>query len=276
MKKLNDKLRMNIQMFAEEAANATDEVTETLSVDADNANGENDNLTFKEQEVENTQPTTDSKKDTTKAFSDRLKKERAKIEQEYAKKQQDSMDKIAISRGFKNWKELEAYSNKDRLEAMGIQNPEDFNSYVEEIVAKSPIIEEAKKILDSQRQKEEEQLITDAINEINKLDPEIKSLDDLTKLENYDEFYGLIQKGYSIPDAYKIVAFDKITTRRINNARQDVITNIDSKNHMKPLSGTKSKEIHVPQDVLDSYHKNIPSMTDQEIREHYSKFIGGK
>ena len=184
MKKLNDKLRMNIQMFAEEAANATDEVTETLSVDADNANGENDNLTFKEQEVENTQPTTDSKKDTTKAFSDRLKKERAKIEQEYAKKQQDSMDKIAISRGFKNWKELEAYSNKDRLEAMGIQNPEDFNSYVEEIVAKSPIIEEAKKILDSQRQKEEEQLITDAINEINKLDPEIKSLDDLTKLEN--------------------------------------------------------------------------------------------
>ena len=76
MKKLNDKLRMNIQMFAEEAANATDEVTETLSVDADNANGENDNLTFKEPEVENTQPTTDSKKDTTKAFSDRLKKER--------------------------------------------------------------------------------------------------------------------------------------------------------------------------------------------------------
>ena len=276
MKKLNDKLRMNIQMFAEEAANATDEVNETLSVDADNANGENDNLTFKEPEVENTQPTTDSKKDTTKAFSDRLKKERAKIEQEYAKKQQDSMDKIAISRGFKNWKELEAYSNKDRLEAMGIQNPEDFNSYVEEIVAKSPIIEEAKKILDSQRQKEEEQLVTDAINEINKLDPEIKSLDDLTKLENYDEFYGLIQKGYSIPDAYKIVAFDKITTRRINNARQDVITNIDSKNHMKPLSGTKSKEIHVPQDVLDSNHKNIPSMTDQEIREHYSKFIGGK
>ena len=135
MKKLNDKLRMNIQMFAEEAANATDEVNETLSVDADNANGENDNLTFKEPEVENTQPTTDSKKDTTKAFSDRLKKERAKIEQEYAKKQQDSMDKIAISRGFKNWKELEAYSNKDRLEAMGIQNPEDFNSYVEEIVA---------------------------------------------------------------------------------------------------------------------------------------------
>ena len=269
-------MKLNIQMFAEEAANATDEVTETLSVDADNANGENDNLTFKEPEVENTQPTTDSKKDTTKAFSDRLKKERAKIEQEYAKKQQDSMDKIAISRGFKNWKELEAYSNKDRLEAMGIQNPEDFNSYVEEIVAKSPIIEEAKKILDSQRQKEEEQLVTDAINEINKLDPEIKSLDDLTKLENYDEFYGLIQKGYSIPDAYKIVAFDKITTRRINNARQDVITNIDSKNHMKPLSGTKSKEIHVPQDVLDSYHKNIPSMTDQEIREHYSKFIGGK
>ena len=86
MKKLNDKLRMNIQMFAEEAANATDEVNETLSVDADNANGENDNLTFKEPEVENTQPTTDSKKDTTKAFSDRLKKERAKIEQEYAKK----------------------------------------------------------------------------------------------------------------------------------------------------------------------------------------------
>lgn len=269
------KLRMNIQLFAEEAANAdADNATDATDAGSD----DNEPITFTDGDVNNESSETSktSKKDNTKAFSERLKREKLKMEQEFATKKQAEMDQIAISRGFKNWKELETYSQKERLEAMGIQNTDDFNKYVEEIVAKSPIIEEAKKILENQKQKEEQAMITDAISQISAVDPDIKSLDDLVKLENYDEFYGLVEKGYSIPDAYKIVAFDKITARRVDSATETVITNANSKNHMKPISGSKSKDINVPQDILATYHKNMPHMSEQEIREHYSKFVGGK
>lgn len=269
------KLRMNIQLFAEEAANAdADNATDATDAGSD----DNEPITFTDGDVNNESSETSktSKKDNTKAFSERLKREKLKMEQEFATKKQAEMDQIAISRGFKNWKELETYSQKERLEAMGIQNTDDFNKYVEEIVAKSPIIEEAKKILENQKQKEEQAMITDAISQISAVDPDIKSLDDLVKLENYDEFYGLVEKGYSIPDAYKIVAFDKITARRVDSATETVITNANSKNHMKPISGSKSKDINVPQDILATYRKNMPHMSEQEIREHYSKFVGGK
>ena len=269
------KLRMNIQLFAEEADNAdADNATDATDAGSD----DNENVTFTDGDVNNESSETSnaSKKDNTKAFSERLKREKLKIEKEFADKKQAEMDQIAISRGFKNWKELETYSQKERLEAMGIQNTDDFNKYVEEIVAKSPIIEEAKRILESQKQKEEQAMITDAISQISAVDPDIKSLDDLIKLENYDEFYGLVEKGYSIPDAYKIVAFDKITARKVDSATENVITNANSKNHMKPLSGGKSREISVPQDILATYRKNMPNMSEQEIREHYSKFVGGK
>ena len=269
------KLRMNVQLFAEEADNAdADNATDATDAGSD----DNENVTFTDGDVNNESSETSnaSKKDNTKAFSERLKREKLKIEKEFADKKQAEMDQIAISRGFKNWKELETYSQKERLEAMGIQNTDDFNKYVEEIVAKSPIIEEAKRILESQKQKEEQAMITDAISQISAVDPDIKSLDDLIKLENYDEFYGLVEKGYSIPDAYKIVAFDKITARKVDSATENVITNANSKNHMKPLSGGKSREISVPQDILATYRKNMPNMSEQEIREHYSKFVGGK
>lgn len=269
------KLRMNIQLFAEEAANAdADNATDATDAGSD----DNEPITFTDGDVNNESSETSktSKKDNTKAFSERLKREKLKMEQEFATKKQAEMDQIAISRGFKNWKELETYSQKERLEAMGIQNTDDFNKYVEEIVAKSPIIEEAKKILENQKQKEEQAMITDAISQISAVDPDIKSLDDLVKLENYDEFYGLVEKGYSIPDAYKIVAFDKITARRVDSATETVITNANSKNHMKPISGSKSKDFNVPQDILATYRKNMPHMSEQEIREHYSKFVGGK
>jgi hypothetical protein len=56
---------------------------------------------------------------------------------------------------------------------------------------------------------------------------------------------------------------------------QNVITNIDSKGHLKTTTGAKTKEIVVPDEVLASYRKNMPTMTEQEIREHYAKFVGG-
>lgn len=242
--------------------NSIEEITDT-----ENANGNTDTT-----EVSNEKFTENN---ATKAFSERLKREKQKLEQVYAEKQKNEMNKVAVARGFKDWDELEKYSRQDSLKELGIENPEKFDLYVDELIAKNPTVVQAQRIIEEQVAQERDRVLTEAISEINKLDPDIKTVDDLTKIDNYDEFYDLVQKGYTLPNAYKVVAFDKITANKVAGATQKVITNINGKSHFQPLSGGNTTEVIVPEDVLASYHKNMPDMSDKEIREHYAKYLKG-
>ena len=220
-------------------------------------------------------PVKEDKKATTKAFSNRLKEERAKIEKEYAEKKQRELDDIAISRGFKDWAELNAYNDKDTLAEIGIKDPDKFKNYVDRLVSKNPSVIEAQRIIEESKEKEQEEIIKTAISEINSFDSDIKSVDDLLNMPNYDTYYDLVRKGYSLTDAYKIVAFDKITSNKAASAAQVVKNNINSKGHMKSMTGGQPNDVIVPDDVLAMYHKNLPHMSEQEIKDHYKKYLGG-
>lgn len=246
------------------------------NIGADNANGKDVEFTDGAPAQESQPQNNNNTQDKTKAFSERLKRERAKMEQEFNSKKQQELDAVAVSRGFKDWKELNDYTKKDALEELGIKDADKFNNFLNSAIAENPVIAEAQRIINAQKEKERNDLLVSAISEINKLDSDIKTVDDLTKIDNYDEFYSLVEKGYSLPDAYKIVAFDKITSNRAAAAAQNVITNNNSKEHFKPLGGGKATDVVVPSDVLESYRKNMPDMTDQEIKAHYSKYLGGK
>ena len=82
------------------------------------------------------------------------------------------------------------------------------------------------------------------------------------------------EKGYSLSDAYKVVYYDKLKTKEIESVKQDTLLKIDSKSHMKTASGNSSKEIHVPDDIMAMYKRNT-KLTDEQIRKHYAKEIGG-
>ena len=246
-------------------ADTTNAETVTEVVDADNEKVEFTDGSSKKEDS----------RAATKAFSNRLKEERAKIEKEYAEKKQKELDEIAVSRGFKDWNELSAYNDRDALEEMGIKDPEKFNSYVDKLVSKNPSVIEAQRIIETNKEKEQEEIIKSAISEINSFDSDIKSVDDLLNMPKYDEYYNLVAKGYSLTDAYKIVAFDKITSNKAASAAQVVKNNIDSKGHMKSMSGAQPNDVIVPEDVLAMYHKNLPQMSEQEIKDHYKKYLGG-
>ena len=270
-----NKMKLNIQLFADTAENNSDENLEESSVNTDNAGSEEDFVDGTLNAESETKKTED-KKTTTKAFSERLKNERQRIEKESEAKRLAELDKIAINKGYKNWKDLEQSDRKEKLEKIGIEDANTFDSLVDDAVSNNPIVIEAKKVIESQKEREQKAALDTAINEISKLDSDIKSVDDLFALENYDEFYGLVEQGYSLPNAYKIVAFDKITSKKTASAVQNVITNVNSKGHIKTTKGGPTKETVVPDEVLASYRKNNPYMTEDEIRKHYAKFVGGE
>lgn len=270
-------LDFNIQLFADTADNDTT-LDETV-VTTDNAGSDEEEVIFTdgtsnvEGTVKDETPNVDEKIASTKAFSNRLKQERQKIEKELEEKRLKNMDEVAVRRGFKNWKELEDFDKKEKIESIGISDADAFTTVLNDAIASNPTVMEARKVLETQKQKEQETIMSEAISEIHNLDSDINTVDDLLNLENYNDFYELVGKGYSLPDAYKVIAFDKIANKKATNAAKDVYKNIDSKGHLKTVSGTKTNEVLVPDEILAGYKKNLPNMTDDEIRKNYAKYI---
>lgn len=269
-------LKLNIQRFADTADNDSEELEIDSTVNTEIAGGD-EKLDFVDGSPSTTTTTTDDndKKISTKAFSERLKREKLKLQKDAEDKKKADLDNIAVSKGFKNWKDFEQSNRKEKLEKIGIEDEETFTSLIDDTVTNNPIVLEAQRVIEAQREREQKAVLDSAINEISAIDPDIKSLNDLLALDNYNEFYDLVERGYALPDAYKIISFDKLSNKKAASAAQTVINNVNSKGHITTTKGTQTKEITVPDEILAGYRKNNPDMSEDEIRKHYSKFVGG-
>ena len=277
---MNELLKFDIQMFAEEMADNDSDVIdlENNTDDTDIADGEEEIV----EELENTEGDSDNdepedeedtSKSTTKKYSERLNKDREKIQEELEKKQEEKLNSVAKSRGFDSWTELEEFSEQQRLENLGVTDKDEFKSLLDELIAKNPIVQKAQEVLASQEQKNKEVFIKEQITEINKLDNNIKTLDDLVKLDRYEDFSKKVEKGYDLIDAYKTTYFDKIKTNEVESVKQNVLNNLGSKGHLKTATGKGGNDVFVPDEVMAMYKKNMPNMSDNEIRKHYGKYV---
>lgn len=278
MDKQTELMKLDIQMFAEEADNTIiDENIDDLDVELDtneetdlNIESETDDSTVNANGNEE-----NDKKASTKAYSERLNREREKIRSEIEQESKNKLDAIAKARNFTSWEELEEYDEQERLEKMGIENTAEFKTFLDTLISKNSIVKEAQMILETQKAQDKQRFITEQITAISKIDSSIKTLDDLTTLDRYDEFASKIDKGYTLVDAYKLVYFDKLKSGDIEKAKQTAINNIDSKSHMKSTQGASGNDIHVPAEIIAMYKKNIPGMSDADIRKHYARTMGG-
>ena len=116
------------------------------------------------------------------------------------------------------------------------------------------------------------QRITAEVEAISKLDPDIKSIDDVFKSENYGEVLARVKKGISLSEAYKIVNFDKLTSRSAAAERQRTVNAQAGKSHMVPTTKAHGQALSpVPEDVKASYRLLDPSMSDEDIARDYNK-----
>lgn len=273
--KENKFLNMNIQLFAEEADNADEtdtEVEEDLDVEED--------LEEDDDEVESDSVDADGEEenepiDRTKAFSNRLKEKTKEIEEKYNKQSQDKLDNIAKIRGFKNWEEFEKANQRDTLIEAGVEDPDKFKDILDKMISENPEVLKARQIIEEQEARERDLAVEDEIKLIQKLNPNIKSLDDISKEENCQEVIDRLNKGYGLYDAYILSNLDKINSISSEKAKKSALNNAQSKSHMKSTRGTSTSNIEVPKDIYNTYRKNLPKWTDKQIKEHYAKSIGG-
>lgn len=273
----NEELKMlefNIQLFAEadntddNDADDTDDTSadvdlDDVDTDSDNADGDDDNGS-------NEEPI-----DKTKAFSDRLNKKTKEIEDKYTKEFQNKLDNIAKVRGFDSWEAFEKSNHRDTLIEAGVEDPDKFQDILEKMISENPQVLKAKKIIEEQEAREKELAVEKEIELINKLNPNIKSLDDISMEDNCQEVIDKLNKGYSLYDAYVLSNLDKINANNLEKGKRKAIDNVNSKKHLGKTRGGSVDFTDVPKDVYETYRRNLPKWSDKQIREHYAKTMNG-
>lgn len=250
--------KFDIQLFAEDVKQADNEPEEDepagLSLEGDGT----DAGTQIEEPV-----------DKTKAFSNRLKEKTKEIEDKYEKIYKDKLDSQAKINGYKDWDDMQSSQHKNALIDAGVEDFDKFEGVLKQMISENPDVIEAKEIIERNKKLEQERVIQEEIEKINKFDTSIKSLDDISKLNNCNEIITKLNNGYSLYDAYVLANFDSLKSGFKEAGKTSAINNIDSKSHMKTATGGNSGDINVPQDVMAIYRKNMPNWSEKQIKDHY-------
>lgn len=126
------------------------------------------------------------------------------------------------------------------------------------------------------REQQAKARLEEQVKAIGKLDPAIRDLQSLVQDPSYPEVYKLVQKGYTLSDAYKVVNFEKIGQRGAAAAAQQTMNSAAGKAHLTQTGARGTGAPSVPADVMKMYKTFMPNATEDEIRKHYARSAGRK
>ncbi len=165
---------------------------------------------------------------------------------------------------------------KARLLKKSGMTDEEFNQFVSEL----PEVRQAKQAQaaaeEAAKQAREQQArlkVDEQLKEISALDPSIKELKDIAKMETYPKFYELVKKGNSLTDAFKLANFETLNRSTAAASRQAAINAAQGKSHLAQTATRGTGAVTVPADVKESYRAFNPNATDAEIQQHYNKYL---
>lgn len=218
------------------------------------------------------------------AVQNALQKEREKTDAEWSRFFAVSgMKNTATGEPIRTKAEYEAWQKVYQTEQMqqklkaGELTPE----LMQQLISQNPVMQQAQQLIDQNaaaqqqaQQQAEQSRIQGEIVEIGKLDPAIKSVEDLLNMENFQTFKGYVDKGYSYLDSYKLSNMDKIANARAQQAQQQALDNARSKDHLKPSGKSQGAgAVSVPPQILKQYRLFMPNATDAQIQAHYNKTL---
>lgn len=146
-------------------------------------------------------------------------------------------------------------------------------SLIDEIVNNNPVIKQAQAVIAEQERLNQEKMIQTELEQIHALDSTIKTPDDLLNMENFGEFKGYVNKGYSFIDAYKLANFSKLQNKQFEAAQQSAINKAKSTSHLNATNGiaTGSKEmVDIPTSELAVWKECYPGLSMSELKKKYN------
>ena len=108
--------------------------------------------------------------------------------------------------------------------------------------------------------------------EIRKLNPNIRSTDDIVRMETGPEFARLVRAGLRPSEAYKLANFEQLQSSARNAAEQAARNAAAGKAHMQPTPAKGQAQVSVPEDYKQNMRRYNKGITDAEIARYYAKY----
>lgn len=129
-----------------------------------------------------------------------------------------------------------------------------------------PIIQQTKRLMEQQERGRTENLFKSELADIQKLNPEIKSLQDLKNIEHVEVFDSLVKGGMHINEAYKVVSKLGTTAPQKPNTKE----------HLVGVGGgdtTPDGLVEVPSGEMERLKNVFPDDTPQKLKERYNRIL---
>jgi len=232
----------------------------------------------------NTEPATEPHEDitTTKAFSEALNRAREKDHKRIAELEAIEEQKRIMETQYGRLQgvlgefgyEGSPEEIADLIEAQNRQiSPEQVRAEREaeearfqQALENHPIIQQTKRMMEQQEAERVQNLFKSELADIQKLNPSIKSLEDLKNIEHAEVFDSLLKGGMHINEAYKVVA--KLGTT--------APTKPNTKEHLVGVGGGDSTPdglIEVPSGEMARLKNWFPDDTPQKLKERYNRIL---
>lgn len=238
-----------------------------------------------EEDVELADPQTEDSKYA--AARRKAEAETERIRKEYEDKEQGLNTRVqSMFKGLKNPETGEEIKTvEDYFDALDAQNRIKTRKQIEDAGVDPDLIDkaissnkeviEARRILQRTQQNEGQRIINEQIQKIGKIDPSIKTLEDIYKKDRFEEWDAMVRTGVSLENAYKAVYFDELTSGKTAAARQAAINSAKGKSHLEPTGGSAqpSGNIEVPRDVMRTLREMFPDDSADKLRERYIKTL---
>lgn len=267
----------------------TTEVEETESIDTPEEESNGMSESTGEQSVdERRQNAARRRQQEKQAEIDRAVNAAREQEREIAKQQQADFFKRAKLKNtidgtditnideFNKWERDFNQRKVERDLKAGKLTPETLGTVIEQnetVKAAREIVEREERAAQQAKRDAMQRQIDSELEEIGKMDPNIKTVEDLLKMPNSKEFYDLVtQKHLSFKDAYFLVNREKVQNAVAVAAKNQVMSNQRGKDHLTGMAGARGAgAVSVPRDEMKMFKLFNPNATDAEIQAYYNK-----
>lgn len=147
---------------------------------------------------------------------------------------------------------------------------------LEKVIEESPSVQAARKEAEARKNAETkeqmEKVVQRELEEIRKLDPTVKDLNDICTRETGAAFRELVEKRHmSFYEAFRLANFESLLKVRQAAATQAAINNQESKRHLASSSSLATGAVDVPGGVMKRYRQLCPWMSEDDIRKDYAR-----
>lgn len=206
------------------------------------------------------------------------KRKQAAVDAEYAERFKDYKNPIT-GQPIKSAKDyFDALTAQEQLQTKKTLADNGIDpDLIEKAVNNSPAVKAANLVIAEQRIEKVKSYIEEQVREVGKIDPDIRSAQDIEKSDRYPEILNYVNNNrLSIVDAYKLVYADKLNEKKTAAVKQQTINNARSQSHLKATesgAGSGDNLVNIPENQLAKWREFFPDKSDKELREIYNNSL---